>query len=314
MEYFLDSGWPQRSDFRFPNAINQKAIYDFRMVRECPSCSTHWKSIVNFCPECGTDLRIRAEKEARKVPIEFAYEGQALGILKSPVLWISIGLLVFGATLVVKSSNGGPVQSASQVAQGDNQAPPTGSDETQVDPNLTESEKMGADAADQQADATPQDPDSMLVNPSKTFSEPKTKATLTLDAWLRKYSIDSALISIQKWSATYKSINPTQLDEAQNELGDAVSALEDALRHLNSQGSTRISTYDQQQKGVEREIQDFQDSAGTIWIRINNDDFDSRQELVDFLAENVSLLGKVNIRVNSLLEWIKTNGSKYEVR
>jgi hypothetical protein len=222
---------------------------------------------------------------------------------------------VFGAAFaVVKSSSGDSIQSDSQVVQSDNQARPTDPGETQVDPNLAEPENMGMDAVDQQRDETSQNPNSGFVNPSKTFSEPKAKAILTLDAWLRKYSIDSALISIQKWSATYKSINPTQLDEAQNELGDAVSALEDALRHLNSQGSTRISTYDQQQKGVEREIQDFQDSAGTIWIRINNDDFDSRQEIVDFLAENVALLGKVNSRVNALLDWLKTNGSKYEVR
>jgi hypothetical protein len=253
--------------------------------------------------------------EDRNAPIEFAYEGQALDFLKSPVLWIFIGLLAAGvAFAVIKSSSGNPIQSASQVAQGDNQAPPTGSDETQVEPNPAESEKMGANPVDQQAETTSQDPNSGLVNPSKTFSEPKTKTILTLDAWLKKHSIDSALISIQKWSATYKSINPTQLDEAQNELGDAVSAFEDALRHLESQGSTRISAYDQQQLSVEREIQNFQDSAGPIWLRINNGDFDSRQEIVDFLAENIALLGKVNLKVNSLLEWLKTNGSRYEVR
>jgi hypothetical protein len=191
---------------------------------------------------------------------------------------------------------------------------PTEPDNVEVDPNPTEPDNVEVDAVDQQVEATSQDSNSGPANPPETFSEPKTKSTLTLDAWLKKYSIDKALTSIQKWSSTYKSINPTQLDEAQTELGDAVSALEDALRHLESQGSPRISTYDQQQLNLEKEVQNYLDEAGPIWIRINNGEFDSRQEIADFLAKNVAILGNVNSKVVLLLEWVKTNGSRYEVR
>jgi|LauGreSuBDMM15SN_2_FD.fasta_scaffold30682_1 hypothetical protein len=285
------------------------------MVRRCPSCSTNWKSIVNFCPECGTDLHIKTEKEVKPVPTRNSQEEQSSDVFKSPILWIFIGFVAFGAAFaVVKTSSGDPVQPSSQVVQGENQVPPAGPSETQVDPTPAEPDNVSVDTEDQQVEATPQDSMSEPSTQPKTFSEPKAKATLTLDAWLKRYSIDRTLTSIQKWSATYSSMNPTQIDEVQTELGDAVRALEDALRYLKSQGSPRISIYDQQQLDVEREIRNYLNEAGPIWIRINNGDFSSREETIDFLAENVALLGKVNSKVKSLLEWLKINSSRYEVR
>ena len=290
-------------------------VYDFPMVRNCLSCSINWKSIVNFCPQCGTDLHIQPENKGIASPINFNYEEQSSDVFKSPALWIFIGLLAFGAAFaVIKSSSGESAPSDSQSVQVDSQAPSFRPPESQVDANSNEPEIMQPNSEDQEGQVNPQVTNSEPTTLPKAFNEPKTKATLTLDAWLRKYSIDKALISIQKWSSTYRSINPTQIDEAQTELSDAVSALEDALRYLNSQGSSRISTYDQQQLAVEKEVQNYMDQAGPIWLRINNGDFGTRQEIVDFLADNIGLLGKVNSKVNSLLEWLNSNSSKYEVR
>lgn len=285
------------------------------MVRICPSCSAKWKSVVNFCPRCGIDIQIHSENEVNPVPIKFNYEEQNWDFFKRPVVWIFIGLFVFGAAFaVIKSNRGISTQSTSQNVQIDPQQPEAKTTNSQVDGNSTVSEVTQVDTGDTGGQVNSQDSTSEPASPQKTFNEPKTKAVSTLDTWLKKYSIDKALISIQKWSSTYRSINPTQIDEAQTELGDAVSALEDALRHLNSQGSPRITAYDQQQLAVEKEVQNYMDEAGSIWIRINNQEFGTRQEIVDFLAENVALLGKVNSKVNSLLDWLNSNGSRYEVR
>lgn len=285
------------------------------MTPNCPSCSTGWKSIVKFCPQCGIDLQIHPEEETNFVPIKFDYEEQSSDFFKSPVLWIFIGLLIFGAAFVVsKSNSGNSTQSAPQRVQAESQDRPQSTTESQIDANSNEQDVVQPEGGEQDVQVKAQDTNSEPSTPAKTFNDPKPKATLTLEAWLRKYSIDKALNSIQKWSSTYRSINPTQIDEAQTELGDAVSALEDALRHLNSQGSPRISIYDQQQLALEKEVQNYKDEAGSIWIRISNGEFESRQEIVDFLAGNITLLGKVNSKVTSLLEWLNTNGSRYEVR
>lgn len=285
------------------------------MERFCATCSLKWKPIVDFCPQCGTDLRVKAEAETKEVAILSGYENQSSKIFKSPILWIFIALLALAAIFTVTKSGDG--NSSTSQAQGNQESPQeqaNSSVETQVDqnnpdPGSSEEEVKNSPNLNGLATQIPQP-----TTTSKTFTNPKSKAPLTLEAWLQRYDVNEALKSIQNWSATFRTMNPTQIDETEIELEDARGSLFDALNFLDSKGLPRISAYDQQQKDLTSVIEEFLDSTSELSVQINNEYGNSREDVVNLLEEKIKILSKVNNNINALQEWIKVNGSKYESR
>ena len=271
------------------------------MARVCTSCSTHWKSIVIFCPKCGIDLRSNVESKVKAAPNKFESKDKKSSPFNSPALWLAVGLLLFGALFVsVKSIGGSSIENSAQ----ENQV---------ITENQTDFPEIAQDETDQ-ANAETLTENVESPDNSTTFVDPRTKATLTLDAWLQKYSVDKALNSIQKWSATFRLMNLTQIDEIQNELGDARSSLADALDYLEAKGSPRVSVFDQKQREVTNEVENFLNTTADLSVQVNNEYHNSRQDAVSLLEEKISALSKVNVKINSLLDWLKINGSSYEAR
>jgi hypothetical protein len=222
-------------------------------------------------------------------------------VFTSPVVWIVVGIFLFGALFAsVELVGGGSIGSPAQ----ENPA---------ITENQSDSSVIAQDETDQTNAETltgnPESPD----NPT-SFIDQETKVTLTLDAWVQKHSADEAFNSIQKWSATFRLMNPTQIDETQNKLGDAGRFLDVALRNLTTNGSPRVPIFDQKQKEVINEVENYLDTTTDLYVQVNNEYHNSRQDVVNLLEEKITSLSKVNIKINSLLDWLKINGSSYETR
>jgi hypothetical protein len=271
------------------------------MARVCTSCSTNWKSIVFFCPKCGIDLRSKVDNEVKTAPIKLESKDKESRVFTSSVVWIVVGIFLFGALFAsVELVGGGSIGSPAQ----ENPA---------ITENQSDSSVIAQDETDQTNAETltgnPESPD----NPT-SFIDQETKVTLTLDAWVQKHSADEAFNSIQKWSATFRLMNPTQIDETQNKLGDARGFLDAAWFNLTTNGSPRVPIFDQKQKEVINEVENYLDTTTDLYVQVNNEYHNSRQDVVNLLEEKITSLSKVNIKINSLLDWLKINGSSYETR
>lgn len=283
------------------------------MALFCTSCTKRWEAIAIFCPSCGRKLEIEHVVTAQVAPIPVDYENQNLKILQSPATWVLVALLAFGLIFAfAKSTPEVQIQSTESSSQMNSPEQNYGADQPLNAEYQAEETDSLPTSEDSLQDQSPTSETAETAENSRSFAEPRTKTSLTLENWLKKYSVDNALISIQKWSATHRTMNPTQIDEVQTELGDAIDGLVEALRHIESQGSPRVSVYDQQQQDLENEVRKYIEEAGPLWIRINNGDFGSRKEISDYLAGIVETLKGVNTKVNSLISWLNANGSQFE--
>ena len=283
------------------------------MAPMCRTCSTSWKSIVNFCPKCGTDLKSSAEEFSQVEPIKFNYEEQNSNFFRSPAAWVFMGLIFFAVIFaVIKSDNGSTELSTSQQNFSGNQNEVEAvTNEPEIEPSYV-SDPMSSSAENQMSQ--PETADKVLSpsEPPKTFVNPKEKPSISLNLWVQKNGVINAIQSIYKWSSTYKTINSTQIESSREELEDALTALTDALDYIESRGFPKLDAYDKKQKELMEVTQEYIDTTSSLWIQINNSG--SREETVELLEEKITSLGKVYVKAAFLIEWLKNNGSQYETR
>ena len=279
----------------------------------CRTCSTSWKSIVIFCPKCGTDLKSPAEEFSQVEPIKFNYEEQNSNFFRSPAAWVFMGLIFFAAIFaVIKSENGSTELGTSQQNfSGKQNEEEAVTNEPEIEPSYV-SDPMSSSAENQLSQSEAADQVLSPSVPSKTFANPKEKPSISLNLWVQKNGVMNAIQSINKWSSTYKTINSSQIESSREELEAALTALTDALDYIESRGFPKLDAYDKKQKELMEVTQEYIDTTSSLWIQINNSG--SREETVELLEEKITSLGKVYVKATSLIEWLKNNGSQYETR
>lgn len=284
------------------------------MVLVCPKCSARWKPIVKYCPKCGVNFRLTTNGPGDTEQKAANQTKKNSNFLKNSAVWSLMIVIGFGALFAVNRT-GDQISSteSSQSSQGSssNQGNSSGSTQQDDDRNITQSSESEPDNGSTEGDGVEQD--SGTDASTKNFSKPKEKPSVTLISWLEKNSVYEALIAIQKWSATYRTINPTQIDEATAELEDALSGIVDASDYIESKGYPRVEQYDQRQQELMDEVEAFIRTTASLWIQVNNER-GSREAVVELLEGKISALADVDVEVKSLLIWLKDNGTKYETR